>query len=62
MEVLVYITKIKYNMTQEDVKKKMREGVRRVAPIAVEINSLVADAYQEGFKTCWELLTGQKFE
>lgn len=49
-------------MTQEDVKKKMQEGVRRVAPIAVEINSLIADAYQEGFKTCWELLTGQKFE
>lgn len=40
MEVLVYITKIKYNMTQEEIKKKMQEGVRRVAPIAVEMTSL----------------------
>lgn len=50
------------NMTQEEIKKKMQEGVRRVAPIAVEMTSLVADAYQEGFKTCWELLKGEKFE
>lgn len=49
-------------MEQEEIKKKMREGVRRVAPIVVEINSLIADAYQEGFKTCWELLRGQKFD
>ena len=49
-------------MTHEDVKKKMQEGVTKLSPIVTEVSSLVADAYQEGFKTCWELLTGQKFE
>ena len=62
MEVLVYITKIKYNMTQEDVKKKMQEGAAKLTPIVTEMSGLITDAYQEGFKTCWELLTGQKFE
>ena len=62
MEVLMYITKIKYNMTQEEIKKKMQEGVAKLTPIVTEVSSLIADAYQEGFKTCWELLIGQKFE
>ena len=50
------------DMTQEEIKKKMQEGVAKLTPIVTEVSSLVADAYQEGFKTCWELLTGQKFE
>lgn len=49
-------------MTQEDFKKKMQEGTAKLTPIVTEVSSLVADAYQEGFKTCWELLTGQKLE
>lgn len=49
-------------MTQEEIKKKMQEGVAKLTPIVTEVSSLIADAYQEGFKTCWELFTGQKFE
>ena len=49
-------------MTQEEIRKKMQEGAAKLTPIVTEVSSLVADAYQEGFKTCWELLTGQKFE
>ena len=50
------------NMTQEEIRKKMQEGVIKLAPIVTEMSGLIANAYQEGFKTCWELLTGQKFE
>ncbi len=49
-------------MTQEEVRKKMQEGYDKVNPIVVQVTSLIMDAYQEGFKNCWELLTGQKFE
>ena len=47
-------------MTQEEVKIKMREGMRRLDPIAASMNSLILDAYEEGFRSCWELLTGQE--
>ena len=40
----------------------MQEGYEKVQPIVADITSSVMDAYQEGFKNCWELLTGQKFE
>ena len=49
-------------MTQEEVKKKMQEGYNKVNPIVVNVTSLIMNAYREGFKNCWELLTGQKFE
>lgn len=38
----------------------MHEGFEKVQPIVVQITNLVLEAYQEGFKNCWELLTGQK--
>jgi hypothetical protein len=49
-------------MEQEEVRKKMQEGYDKVRHIVVQVTSLIMDAYQEGFKNCWELLTGQKFE
>jgi hypothetical protein len=49
-------------ITQEEVKKKMQEGYNKVNPIVADVTGLIMDAYQEGFKNCWELLTGQKFE
>lgn len=49
-------------MEQEEVRKKMQEGYDKVRPIVVQVTSLIIDAYQEEFKNCWELLTGQKFE
>ena len=56
------LSKKQSDMTQEEIKKKMQEGTAKLTPIVTEVSSLIADAYQEGFKTCWELLTGQKFE
>lgn len=49
-------------MTQEEVKKKMQEGYNKVNPIVVNVTNLIMHAYREGFKNCWELLTGEKFE
>lgn len=48
-------------MTQEEVKAKMQEGFNKIAPKVADMTHIIMDAYQEGFKTCWELLTGQKF-
>lgn len=48
-------------MTQEEIREKMQEGYNKVNPIVANVTSLIMDAYQEGFKNCWELLTGQKF-
>lgn len=49
-------------MTQEEVKAKMQEGFSKIQPKVAEMTSIIMDAYQEGFRTCWGLLTGQKFE
>ena len=49
-------------MEQEEVRKKMQEGYDKVKPIVAQVTGLIMDAYQEGFKTCWSILTGQKFE
>lgn len=48
-------------MTEEEVKIKMQEGFNKIQPKVIEITSIIMDAYQEGFSTCFELLTGQKF-
>lgn len=49
-------------MSEQELKEKMHEGYEKVQPIVVQITNLVMDAYQEGFKNCWEILTGQKME
>ena len=49
-------------MSEEELKNKMHQGYEKVNPIVVQITNLVLDAYQEGFKNCWEILTGQKME
>ena len=51
-----------YSMTQEEVKAKMQEGFSKIQPKVADMTHIIMDSYQEGFKTCWELLTGQKFE
>ena len=48
-------------MTQKEVETKMQEGFSKIRPKVTEMTSIIMDAYQEGFNTCWELLTGQKF-
>ena len=49
-------------MTQKEVKAKMQEGFSKIQPKVADMTHIIMDSYQEGFKTCWELLTGQKFE
>ena len=49
-------------MTKEELRAKMEEGHKKMTPIVANVTGLLMDAYQEGFKNCWELLTGQKFE
>ena len=49
-------------MTQEEVKVKMQEGFAKIRPKVAEMANIIMDAYQEGFSTCFELLTGQKFK
>ena len=49
-------------MTQEEVKAKMQEGFAKIRPKVADMTNIIMDAYQEGFNTCFELLTGQKWE
>ena len=49
-------------MTQEEVKQVLQEGFAKIQPKVAEMTNIIMDAYQEGFKTCWELLTKQKYE
>lgn len=49
-------------MTQEEIKAKMQEGFDKILPKVAEMSSIIMDAYQEGFNTCFELLTGQKLK
>jgi len=49
-------------MTEEDVRKKMDEGFEKIRPKVAAMTNLIMDSYQEGFKCCWELLTGTKFD
>ena len=49
-------------MNEQEIRDKMHEGYEKVHPIVAQITNLVLEAYQEGFKNCWELLTGQKME
>ena len=45
--------------TEEKAKETMKEGLKKVNPIVENVTNLIMDAYQEGFKTCWKLLTGE---
>ena len=47
---------------QEEIKAKMQEGFAKIQPKVAEMTSIIIDAYEEGFNTCFELLTGQKFK
>lgn len=44
---------------EEKAMEIMHEGLKQVNPIVVNVTELIMDAYQEGFKTCWKLLTGE---
>ena len=48
-------------MTEQEVIKQMEEGFAKVQPKVVEMTNLMMDCYQEGFKTCWKLLTRNDF-
>ena len=49
-------------MSEEDIRKAMREGFNQVKPIVANMTRELMDAYQHGFETCFKLLTGQQNE
>ena len=49
-------------MTIEEVKAQLRDGFAKVQPSVVATTQMLMDAYEQGFKTCWKLLTGQEME
>ena len=46
-------------MTEQEVKKHLEDGFAKVQPKVAEMTELMMDCYQEGFRTCFRLLTGQ---
>lgn len=49
------------------IRQKLHEilqsGVEKIKPkVVVNVTELIMDAYQEGFKTCWKLLTGKDYK
>jgi len=49
-------------MTIEEVRQQLRDGMEKVHPSVTAITQMLMDAYEQGFKTCWKLLTGQEME
>lgn len=49
-------------MTIEEVRQQLRNGMEKVKPSVVATTQMLMDAYEQGFKTCWKLLTGQDME
>ena len=49
-------------MTEKEIRTKMQERFTKIQSKVAEMTSIIMDAYQEGFNTCFELLTGQKFK
>ena len=48
-------------MTQEELKKVMQEGLEKLRPRIIDNTNMLMDIYQQGFKDCWKLLTGNEF-
>lgn len=49
-------------MTEEEVKNKLQEGFNKVTPKVATMTNLIMEAYEEGFKCCWKLFTGEEFK
>lgn len=50
-------------MTREELTEFIRErGMTSLQPKIQKTAMIIADAYEEGFKDCFELLTGQRFD
>ena len=48
-------------MTEQEVKRQLEEGFERIQPKVAGMTNILMDCYQEGFKTCWKLLTGNEW-
>lgn len=50
-------------MGREDrIREKMQEDLKNLSPIIEKMTNLIMDAYQSGFKTCYEIMTGQEWD
>lgn len=49
-------------MDKNLARKVMQEGSEKMRSKVVEMTNLLMDAYQEGFKTCFKVLTGEDID
>ena len=43
---------------EQKMRNLLQSGFKKVEPKVVEMSNLMMDMYQQGFKDCWKLLTG----
>jgi len=48
-------------MNEETLKQLLQSGFEKVRPKIGEMTNLMMECYQQGFKDCWKILTGEEF-
>lgn len=48
-------------MDEQYLKEQMQNGFDAIKPKISDMTNIMMDCYQQGFKTCWRLLTGKDF-
>ncbi len=48
-------------MNEEELRKLMHSGVEKLRPHILGMTNAMIDCYQQGFKDCWRILTGEEF-
>lgn len=48
-------------MNEEELRKAMQNDFDILKPKIGEMTNLMMDCYQQGFKNCWKILTGNEF-
>lgn len=48
-------------MTGQEYRDALDKGFEEIKPKINSMTNLMMDCYQQGFKTCWKLLTGKDF-
>lgn len=46
---------------EQKMRNLLQSGFKKVEPKIAEMSNLMMDMYQQGFKDCWKLLTGESF-
>ena len=48
-------------MNEEELRKLMQSGFEKLRPHIEGMTAAMMECYQQGFKDCWKLLTGNDF-